>query len=66
MSLISPNFGVKSIIFPNFGQGPFLKLLEKALIADFCRLRSTKLIFVHVGFSQLNSTTVLVFCTRHV
>ena len=23
MSLISPNFDVKSIFFPNFGQGPF-------------------------------------------
>ena len=31
MSLISPNSAVKSIIFfPNFGRGPFPKLLEKA------------------------------------
>ena len=32
MPLISPNFDVKSIIFPNFGKGLFPKLLEKALI----------------------------------
>ena len=32
MLLISPNFDVKSIIFPNFGKGLFPKLLEKALI----------------------------------
>ena len=31
MSLTSPNFDVKSIIFPNFGQGPFPKIAEKAL-----------------------------------
>ena len=31
MLLISPNFDVKLIIFPNFGQGLFLKLLEKTL-----------------------------------
>ena len=30
MPLISPNFDVKVIIFPKFGQGPFLEL-EKAL-----------------------------------
>ena len=29
MSLISPNFDVKSIIFPNFGQGPFPKIAGK-------------------------------------
>ena len=29
MSLISPNFDVKSIIFPNFGQGPFPKITGK-------------------------------------
>ena len=29
MSLISPNFDVKSIIFPNFGQGPFPKIARK-------------------------------------
>ena len=30
MSLISPNFDVKLIIFfPNFGQGPFLKIAGK-------------------------------------
>ena len=30
MSLISPNFDVKSIIFPNFGQGPFPKIVRKS------------------------------------
>ena len=30
MSLISPNFDVKSIIFPNFGQGPFPKIAGKS------------------------------------
>ena len=30
MSLISPNFDVKSIIFPNFGQGPFHKIAGKS------------------------------------
>ena len=31
MSLISPNFDVKSIIFPNFGQGLFPKIAGKTL-----------------------------------
>ena len=31
MSLISPNFDVKLIIFPNLARGLFPKLLEKAL-----------------------------------
>ena len=30
MSLISLNFDVKLIIFPNFGQGPFPKIAEKS------------------------------------
>ena len=30
MSLISPNFAVKLIIFPNFGQGPYLKIAGKS------------------------------------
>ena len=30
MSLIFPNFDVKSIIFPNFGQGPFPKITGKS------------------------------------
>ena len=30
MSLISLNFAVKSIIFPNFGQGPFPKIAGKS------------------------------------
>ena len=30
MSLISPNFAVKSIIFPNFGQGSFPKIAGKS------------------------------------
>ena len=30
MSLISPNFDVKSITFPNFGQGPFPKIAGKS------------------------------------
>ena len=29
MALISPNFDVKSIFFPNFGQGPFPKIAGK-------------------------------------
>ena len=29
MSLISPNFDVKLIFFPNFGQGPFSKIAGK-------------------------------------
>ena len=29
MSLISPNSDVKSIFFPNFGQGPFPKIAGK-------------------------------------
>ena len=29
MSLISPNFDVKLIFFPNFGQGPFPKIVGK-------------------------------------
>ena len=29
MLLISPNFDVKSIIFPNFDQGPFPKIAGK-------------------------------------
>ena len=32
MSLISPNFAVKSIIFPILARGLFPKLLEKALL----------------------------------
>ena len=32
MSLISPNFDVKSIIFPILARGLFPKLLEKALM----------------------------------
>ena len=66
MTLISPNVGVKSIIFPNFGQEPFPKIAGKIPDCRFCRFRSTKLIFVYVGFGQLNSTTVLFCCTRHV
>ena len=31
MSIIFPNFDIKSIIFPDFGQAPFPKLLDKAL-----------------------------------
>ena len=30
MSLISAKFDVKSIIFPNFGQGPFPKITGKS------------------------------------
>ena len=30
MSLISPNFAVKLIFFPNFGQGPFLEIAGKS------------------------------------
>ena len=30
MSLISPNFDVKSIIFPSFGKGPFPKIAGKS------------------------------------
>ena len=30
MLLISPNFAVKSIIFPNFGQEPFPKIAGKS------------------------------------
>ena len=30
MSLISPNFAVKSIIYPNFGQGPFPRIAGKS------------------------------------
>ena len=30
VSLISPNFDVKSIIFPNFGQGPFPEIAGKS------------------------------------
>ena len=30
MLLISPNFAVKSIIYPNFGQGPFTKIAGKS------------------------------------
>ena len=30
MSLISPNFAVKSIIFLNFGQGPFPNIAGKS------------------------------------
>ena len=30
LSLISPNFGLKSIIFPNFGHGPSPKIAEKS------------------------------------
>ena len=33
MSLISLNFDVKSIIFPNFGQGPFPKIAGKSPVA---------------------------------
>ena len=47
--------------------------LSQGKIADVCRLRSTKLIFVgrlakfiFVGYGQINSTTVLDFCTRHI
>ena len=47
MSLISPNFDVKWIIFPNFGQGVFPKIAGKSpvlgqvwylivLIPDLC------------------------------
>ena len=31
MPLISPNFAVKSIIIPNFGQGPFPNIAGKSL-----------------------------------
>ena len=34
MSLISPNFDVKLIIFPNFGQGPFPKIAGKGPVQD--------------------------------
>ena len=34
MPLISPNFDVKSIIFPNFGQGPFPKIAGKSPVLD--------------------------------
>ena len=42
MSLISPNFDVKLIIFPNFGQGPFPKIAGKvpALILPLYRANS--------------------------
>ena len=33
MLLFSPNFAVKSIIFPNFGQGPFPKIAGKSLVS---------------------------------
>ena len=32
MSLISPNFDVKAIIFPNFGQGPIPKIAGKSSV----------------------------------
>ena len=34
MSLISPNFDVKLIIFPNFGQGPFPKIAGKGPVMN--------------------------------
>ena len=30
LHVMSPNFDVKSIIFPNFGQGPFPKIAGKS------------------------------------
>ena len=52
MPLISPNFDVKSIIFPNFGERPFPKIAEKSpvirtflflalvvLLAPFCLVK---------------------------
>ena len=36
VTVISPNFDVMSIIFPNFGQGPFPKIAGKSpvLVCD--------------------------------
>ena len=35
MSLLSPNFDVKSVIFPNFGQGPFPKIAGKSPVFSY-------------------------------
>ena len=42
-SLFSPNFDVKSIIFPNFGQGPFPKIAGKSpVMGDDVGLRKVR------------------------
>ena len=46
MSIISPNFDVKSIFFPNFGQGPFPKIAGKGPVRVLSDLLNQA--FVHL------------------
>ena len=50
-SLISPNFDVKLIIFPNFGQGPFPKIAAKSpeLFLSWCSSYSSESIYLYMN-----------------
>ena len=40
----SPNFAVKSVFFPNFGQGPFPKIAGKSPALEKMEFKHTSLI----------------------
>ena len=42
MLIFSSNFDVKSIFFPNFGQGPFPKIAGKGPVGKFIRMIRVK------------------------
>ena len=56
MLLISPNFDVKSIIFPNFGRGPFPKIVGNG----------PALSFFDRGCSYFAQGLLMVYITREV
>ena len=56
MSLISPNFDVKSVIFPDFGQGPFPKTAGKSpafYLVTLCLLMNSSIRFEWITEAQL-------------
>ena len=59
MSLISPNFAVKSIIFPNFAQGPFPKLLGKVLPKCMFNLVDKKIIPISLKNISIGTSPVV-------
>ena len=67
MSLISPNFDVKSVIFPNFGQRPFPKIAGKSSgtglsITWFCSV-SMFVNWLHAGKFSCFCCRMLTFQT---
>ena len=54
MSLISPNFDVKLIIFPYFNQGPFPKIAGKSLALHLD-------VYLEISLMNLNDLNISSF-----